>query len=283
MNTNSKTGRALNLGCGVSFLRSQNWINVDWQSNSKSVKRHNLLTKLPWTKSEFELVYSSHLIEHLTTEDARELLRECFRILTPGGTLRLSLPDFEEMARAYVNLKDQGEYLKSQFVLTEILDQCVRMNPSGTFPKWYQLASTDVDLEQFVMIRTGINMRNRGESNSTNSASEEISIMEKVIVNARKARSFIERKYISLIVKLLPKWFRSYHVSRATPGERHMWLYDFASLSNLLSDIGFVEIDKVEEKVTRTLFKDVLLLDFNETGRPIKGISTMFVEATKPR
>jgi len=278
----SKNPRALNLGCGVSYHESSEWINADWQSNSKAVERHNLLKRLPWNQESFELVYSSHLIEHLTLKDAHALLLDCFRLLIPGGTLRLSLPDFEEMARSYVRFKNEGEELKSQFVLTEILDQCVRLTPSGTFPKWYQMTATDRDLEEFVLLRTGINMRNRAESLKHDLSIRKKSLFEKFGALARRGRNLIVRKYISAVILLLPRWFRSYHVSRATPGERHMWLYDFASLSNLLSEIGFVEISKVDEPATRSSVKDVLSLDFNNLGRPIKGISTMFVEASKP-
>lgn len=273
---------ALNLGCGVSFIKSNDWVNLDWQSNSKFVKKHNLLKGLPFQDSFFTLVYSSHLIEHLIQEDARSLLAESYRVLKPNGTLRLSLPDFEEMARSYLSYLDKGEFLKSQFVATEILDQCTRLAPSGSFPNWYKLASTDRDLDDFINLRTGISMKSRVSSQSPKKQHSRPLFFEFIQKLPKQLRNLIARKYIRLVILLLPEWFRRYHVSLATPGERHMWLYDYSSLSAMLKGVGFQNIEKVSDGETRSEIDGVLSLDFNSQMRPIKGISTMFVEATKP-
>ena len=44
-------------------------------------------------------VYSSHALEHLYLDEARAVLRECSRVLCPGGILRLAMPDGEQIAR----------------------------------------------------------------------------------------------------------------------------------------------------------------------------------------
>jgi predicted SAM-dependent methyltransferase len=279
----AKKRLALNLGCGVSFLISPEWVNLDWQSNSKYVRKHNLLKRLPSDSETCDLVYSSHLIEHLTQKDARVLIKECYRALKPSGIIRLSLPDFEEMANAYVEAKRNGDNLASQFIMTEIVDQCVRLTPSGTFPTWYERATENQELEKLIKTRTGVSMRERAQSSRKNSSAKLLPSSDAIRVFFRRASNYIQRRYVDLVLFLLPRWFRSYHVSRTTPGERHMWHYDFDSLSSLLQEIGFENVEKIQNRETRSIFQDVLELDFDTTGKPIKGASTMFVEASKPK
>lgn len=49
-----------------------------------------------------ELVRSEHFIEHLNWSHAVELVRECHRVLRPGGLLRFSCPDLRIVAERYL-------------------------------------------------------------------------------------------------------------------------------------------------------------------------------------
>lgn len=42
-----------------------------------------------------------HVLEHFTWDDAQRLLRECKRILMPGGVLRVIVPDGEKLMKWY--------------------------------------------------------------------------------------------------------------------------------------------------------------------------------------
>jgi predicted SAM-dependent methyltransferase len=42
------------------------------------------------------------MLEHLSRDQARFVLRECHRVLRPGGSLRLVVPDLEVLVRAYL-------------------------------------------------------------------------------------------------------------------------------------------------------------------------------------
>ncbi len=48
-----------------------------------------------------DLVFCSHVLEHLALEDLRAALQNTRRYLKPGGTFRLVLPDFERLIAAY--------------------------------------------------------------------------------------------------------------------------------------------------------------------------------------
>lgn len=48
-----------------------------------------------------ELVYACHCLEHFGFRHSTTVLQEWVRVLRPGGILRLAVPDFAVIARAY--------------------------------------------------------------------------------------------------------------------------------------------------------------------------------------
>ena len=56
--------------------------------------------KLPFGDNTFELVYASHVLEHIPWFQTVDSLREVWRILAPGGTIELHVPDFHVLATA---------------------------------------------------------------------------------------------------------------------------------------------------------------------------------------
>jgi predicted SAM-dependent methyltransferase len=80
---------------------------------------------LPLKREIADLVYSSHFLEHIPYSKVTDFLYEILRILKPGG-VRLVLPDLENMANSYVNLRKLGNHQKADFLVLEMIDQCVR-------------------------------------------------------------------------------------------------------------------------------------------------------------
>lgn len=64
-------------------------------------------TKLP-SKS-FDLVYSSHCIEHIEWFDVEPTIREWVRILKPGGTLEVHTVNAYRLMKGLVELEETGE------------------------------------------------------------------------------------------------------------------------------------------------------------------------------
>ena len=89
----------LNIGAGSFYHR--HWTNVDYASDwySKHQKEnfvnYNIMDKkpLPFENNSIELAYSSHVIEHVKNDSVQNLLSEIYRVIKPGGGVRITCPD----------------------------------------------------------------------------------------------------------------------------------------------------------------------------------------------
>jgi predicted SAM-dependent methyltransferase len=78
------------------------WVNVDLFAPADLSL--DLREDLPFPESSVAFIYSEHVFEHLSyPRDAKHLLRECFRVLRPGGVLSLVVPHGGDALRAYVS------------------------------------------------------------------------------------------------------------------------------------------------------------------------------------
>ena len=79
----------VNFGCGSSL--KEGFLNIDFSSAADF--RLDLRRPLPLATKSCELVFTEHFIEHLNyPEEAEQFIKECFRILKPGGEMLLSVP-----------------------------------------------------------------------------------------------------------------------------------------------------------------------------------------------
>lgn len=101
----------IHLGCGE--INCPKFINVDARAYEHVHYIHKV-DKLPFFKDEIaDIVYVSHCLEHIPFRDAITTLKEWFRILKPGGILRISVPDFELLLKIYFdNNKDMNSILQ---------------------------------------------------------------------------------------------------------------------------------------------------------------------------
>lgn len=87
----------LNIGAGSHKLKG--FINVDIEPNADVVV--DVTKGLPFENSTVDGIFSEHFIEHLSLDEACFFLRECRRVLKPGGVVRLATPDLEEIINFY--------------------------------------------------------------------------------------------------------------------------------------------------------------------------------------
>ena len=81
---------ALHIGCGANHL--DHWLNTELCPRGDEIFLDATRT-FPLPDAAFEYVYSEHMIEHIEYAEALHMLRECRRVLRPGGVVRIVTPD----------------------------------------------------------------------------------------------------------------------------------------------------------------------------------------------
>ncbi len=76
--------RWIQLGCGPHPLPSP-WENYD--------REVDITKPLPFPDGSVQFIFAEHVIEHVPFVAGVEFLRECRRVLEPGGTVRICFPD----------------------------------------------------------------------------------------------------------------------------------------------------------------------------------------------
>lgn len=141
----------VNLGCGVNA--APEWVNVDRSAGpllsqhpalKRTLYKIGLLSKaqfetawprtiirvdvtrhFPWKPQTVDVIYSSHMLEHLRREEAVRLLQNCRMALKQEAILRLAIPDLDSAVEHYCALKNVGDreaadtFMRSLYVVPE--------------------------------------------------------------------------------------------------------------------------------------------------------------------
>ncbi len=88
----------LHLGCGLKMLKG--FVNID------AIPREGVVVDDVKSLSSFEadsvdLIYASHVLEHVYRHERLGVLKRWYEILKPEGILRVAVPDFENVVRLY--------------------------------------------------------------------------------------------------------------------------------------------------------------------------------------
>lgn len=85
----------LHIGCGANHL--DGWLNTELCPHGREIFLDATRT-FPLQSGVFAFVYSEHMIEHIPYAQARAMVSECFRVLRPGGVIRLVTPNLAFLA-----------------------------------------------------------------------------------------------------------------------------------------------------------------------------------------
>ena len=104
--------RKLQLGAAENI--KPGWLNTDLHGygHGDELVYVDVRKPFPLPDASFDLVYSEHMLEHLTYAEGQHCLRECFRVLRPGGTIRTATPSLERLARLYDGGDVQERYVR---------------------------------------------------------------------------------------------------------------------------------------------------------------------------
>lgn len=65
-----------------------------WENYDMDVDCAKPLSREKFPNNSVDIVFSEMMVEHLTPHHAWNFLDECFRIIKPGGRIRITIPDF---------------------------------------------------------------------------------------------------------------------------------------------------------------------------------------------
>ncbi len=86
--------------------------HIDYKSN---------IDALPFfADSSVELIYCSHALNHLDRSSTKKALREWFRVLQPGGVLRLAVPNFDALLQVYNQTQQLDRIIGPLYGMMEI-------------------------------------------------------------------------------------------------------------------------------------------------------------------
>jgi len=84
------------------------WINSDIIDLNQFASQHrykflqlDVRQVLPFNEECVDLIYSSHMLEHLTKNEGLFFLRECYRVMKPGAVMRIVVSDAQRLINYY--------------------------------------------------------------------------------------------------------------------------------------------------------------------------------------
>ena len=157
--------KILNLGCGNKTSNHPDVINVDWSIYLRIKKNwplrmiaplvirgtrlkkldmipdnimvYNIARGLPFESDSIDVIYHSHMLEHIDRDISKFFLLEVKRVLKQGGVHRIVVPDLENVCKAYFahflkSETDPEECQKHDLYIAALLEQSVRKEAYGT-------------------------------------------------------------------------------------------------------------------------------------------------------
>jgi SAM-dependent methyltransferase len=152
----------LNLGCGPNGL--EDWLNYDWgalpllskfpnvrkwgvrwgvlapgyDTRWPQIQLVDIRKKLPLKSEVVNFIYCSHVLEHLERWQALHVLKESFRVLIPGGLIRIAVPDLDYICRNYLESKSNStkQTRAAQEACILLWGHRKDVAPAGFLSKW---------------------------------------------------------------------------------------------------------------------------------------------------
>jgi hypothetical protein len=279
-----------NLGCGRRI--AVGWTNIDFVSTLPGVIAHDLTRGIPAADGVAEVVYSSHVLEHFDAAKGLSFLRACHRVLRAGGTLRIVVPDLENIAQAYLqtlrehDTGDPSAAWRRDWMAIELYDQAMRAETGGEMLR--AIRTANAEQQAFIRLRLG----DEATQHFPDAASPSSADRDAVTSASRPATSRWARRAKAAFspsswkMAMERKLLGGDHVLlqqarfRAR-GEIHLRMYDRLSLAAAMEQAGFVRVCRCDAWTSRVNGWAAHHLDANPDGSVYKPDS-LYMEATRP-
>jgi predicted SAM-dependent methyltransferase len=279
-----------NLGCGSQICAG--WTNIDIVRTGPDVVAHDLSTGIPLPDASCEVVYHSAVLEHLKRSDAHFFMRECVRVLQPGGILRVAVPDLEQLCRQYLLTLDRALAQEAhaaydyEWIMLELFDQMVRPQSGGGMRAYLQ--QNPLPNEEFVYQRIGEVGRQIVSSLRTSVGQVEHPSGRLGCGIATFLREMGWRAGVKLAEKLIfwaggRRFIEAYRLGRfRMGGEVHQWMYDRYSLAQLMISVGLRDPRQESALTSRISGWADIPIDVLP-DRTVRKPDSLFMEALRPK
>ena len=110
----------LNIGSSNDIIPG--WVNID-RNPGKGVTVLDVRNGLSYHDNSVELIFSAHCIDHLSFNEVLNFLKECYRVLKIGGTIRITVPDMRKHIIHYLRWKiDNDDKIWIDYVTKDHID-----------------------------------------------------------------------------------------------------------------------------------------------------------------
>ena len=281
-NSNDDSIKRLNIGCGRHY--HPEWTNLDLQSSDPDVICHDVTQGVPFSADSFHVVYHSHILEHLSPEQGNELISECYRVLKPGGILRVVVPDLEEIVQLYLAMHEQAwkgndrAQVNYHWMKMELLDQMVRSQSGGLMGR-YMAGLTD-DKADFVESRIGSEFELcRAPDVEPNDEKEDGSFWLRLGKGFNHLKMATAKRLVKFLMGEKAEAAFEESLFRGQ-GEIHRWMYDRYSLRELCYQAGFVDFEI--KSASESQIENYTDFQLDCVEKRVRKPDSLFVECCKP-
>ena len=272
--------KLVNIGCGGVY--HSDWINLDKLPRSEHIQNYDISRPLPLEADSVDACYSSHVLEHLTPEQAKKFVADCERVLKPEGIIRLVVPDLEAIVKVYLqclaeastqNILAEANY---DWILLELFDQMLRSQPGGQMKNF--LNQSPLLNKDFIGDRLGQEAAGFWQEKTPPPSLYTRLRLKGWSWLIQKSRLLIAEALVGLIAGSQARLALKTGLFRQS-GEIHQWMYDRFSLTRLLETQGFeaVEICSAWQSAIPN-FPDYQL---DTIGAQVRKPDSLFIEARK--
>ena len=195
--------KKLQIGASNNLLPG--WLNTDLNRTRASVLYLNATKRFPFDSDTFDYIMSEHMIEHVPYQAAQSMLQECYRVLRPGGHIRIATPDLRVLLGLHSKKKTDKQKRYIEWALGRFLPHVQECSDvfviNNFFQSWGHCFLYDLETLEYALRSVGfreIKLHKPGASEDPNLKnlefhgqelqSEDINQFETIVVEGCKEK-----------------------------------------------------------------------------------------------